>query len=85
MCPTPCLGAYVSEEAAPLRMVTGVVPATMSLTLKSEQRSMIYDDKEYKNGSNLSFLSICVFLCTFFVGSAGGLYIYVVSGPSRCD
>ena len=45
MCPTSCLGAYVSEETAPLRMVTGVVPTTTSLMPKLEQRSMIYQDK----------------------------------------
>ena len=33
--------------------------------------------KNTKNGSNLSFLSVCVFLCTFFVGSAGG-FIYML-------
>ena len=42
MCPTSCLGACVSEEIAPLRMVTSVVPATTSPTPKLEQRSMIY-------------------------------------------
>ena len=47
MCPIPHLDACVCEEVAPLRMVTGVVSATMSLTPKSKQRSMIYDDKEY--------------------------------------
>ena len=47
MCPTSCLGACASEETAPLRMVTGVVPATTSPTPKSKQRSMIYDEKEY--------------------------------------
>ena len=45
MCPTSYLGAYVSEETAPLRMVIGVVPTTTSLMPKLEQRSMIYQDK----------------------------------------
>ena len=45
MCPTSCLGACVSEETAPLRMVTNVVPAITSPTPKLEQRSMIYEDK----------------------------------------
>ena len=45
MCPTPCLRACVSEEIASLRMVTGVVPATMSPTLKLEQRSISYQDR----------------------------------------
>ena len=47
MCPISRLDACVREEAPPLRMVTGVVPATTSLTPKSKQRSMIYDEKEY--------------------------------------
>ena len=41
MDPTPHLDANVSEEAAPFRMVTSVVPATTSPMLKSEQKSMI--------------------------------------------
>ena len=41
MDPTPHLDACVSEEVAPLRMVTGVVPATTSLMPKLEQRSII--------------------------------------------
>ena len=45
ICPTSCLGACVSEETAPLKIVIGVVLVTMSLTLKLEQRSMIYQDK----------------------------------------
>ena len=45
MCPTTCLGACASEETAPLRMVTGVVPTSTSPTPKLEQRSMIYQDK----------------------------------------
>ena len=44
-CPTPCLRACVSEATAPLRMVTGVVTATMPLTLKLEQGNIIYQDK----------------------------------------
>ena len=44
-CPTPCLGACVSEKTAPLRMVTGVMPAITSPTFKLEQRGMIYQDK----------------------------------------
>ena len=47
MCPIPYLDACVSEDAAPLSMVTGVMPVTMSPTPKSDQRSIIYDDKEY--------------------------------------
>ena len=78
MCSTPCLGACVSEEATPLRMVTGVVPVTTSPMLKLEQRSMIYQDKECKNGNNLSSLNIYVFFCVLFVGSAGG-FIYMLS------
>ena len=41
MDPTPCLDACVSEEAAPLRIVTDVVPATTSPMPKSEQKSII--------------------------------------------
>ena len=48
MCPTPCLRAYMSEETTLLRMVTGVVPATTSPTLKLEQRSIIYQDKGWQ-------------------------------------
>ena len=44
-CPIPCLRAYVSEETAPLRVVTGVVLATMPSTLKLEQGNIIYQDK----------------------------------------
>ena len=84
MDPTLCLDACVSKEVAPLRMVTGVVPATMSPMLKSEQRSMKYEDKECKNGSNLSFLNICVFLCTFLLAVRGALYICCL-GSSHCD
>ena len=41
MDPTPCLDACVSEEAAYFRMVTDVVPATISPMPKSEQKSII--------------------------------------------
>ena len=41
MDPTPRLDTYVSEKAAPFKMVIGVMPTTTSPTPKSEQKSII--------------------------------------------
>ena len=41
MDPTSHLDTYISEKTAPFKMVTGVVPATTPLILKSEQKNII--------------------------------------------
>ena len=81
MCPTSCLRACANEEIAPLRMVTGVVPATTSPTLKLEQRSI---SNKTKDDNNLSFVNTCVFCVYQSIGSTREA-LYVVLGPSHCD